>query len=46
MKEFIKIFIGTMIVWALFAGIMSLGSVYEDHIRCERGAVEFCQRGK
>jgi len=42
---FIAEFIGLLMITAIFWVYLILGSVWENEVRCENGATEYCQGG-
>ena len=42
LKEFLISTFWALVVLFIFWMFMTIGSIYEDHVRCQNGAVEYC----
>jgi len=43
LKQIIGAIIATPIIWGLLWWCCAFGRIYEDQVRCDNGATEFCQ---
>jgi hypothetical protein len=42
--QIVKFTVITLVLFIMFVFVVNVGTIYENHVLCQRGATEYCER--